>query len=90
VSLRFDLAAARVFFDEFFSLPDELWFGYLTGTASSSEVAATMRALFRAAPLRLKARLVMGNPLSLRGVGYPAAGPPPTSRPTMRADRPTS
>lgn len=63
----------RDFFRAFFSLPDASWRGYLSRTASPSELAATMWALFRELPMPLRVRLMRsafgrGAPHLWRGV----------------------
>ena len=63
--LRLELSDVQAFFDAFFTLPDEQWLGYLTGQQDRREVAATMRAIFAAAPGSLRADLVWGNPRPL-------------------------
>jgi lycopene cyclase-like protein len=63
--LRLDRSALASFFDAFFSLDDDQWFGYLTGTLSPRGVAGMMRAVFLAVPPVVRSRLAAGNPLAL-------------------------
>jgi lycopene cyclase-like protein len=55
----------RAFFDAFFSLDSKLGAVYLSGEASSAELAAVMWKVFQKAPFRLRQRLATGNPLAL-------------------------
>ena len=55
--LKMDVPQTHAFFSAFFSLPDELWRPYQSGTAAPRTIAAAMWALFRAAPPDLKLTL---------------------------------
>ncbi len=66
VLLGLDTAQLQRFFTAFFSLPDPLWTGYLSGTASPSAVRAAMLGVFAAADWDLRRRLV-GAGLGPRG-----------------------
>lgn len=55
--LRLEPAQLREFFGAFFSLPDEQWRGYMSGTIGPGEVAGVMWSLFRMAPMSLRMAL---------------------------------
>ncbi len=55
----------RAFFDAFFSLKTTLSASYVSGEASSADVAKVMWDLFRKSPRHLQAKLASGNPLVL-------------------------
>jgi lycopene beta-cyclase len=59
LSLRGD--GVRSFFDAFFSQPAERWAGYLSGTASSAQVARTMAGVFRSSPWPVRRALAGGR-----------------------------
>jgi lycopene cyclase-like protein len=63
--LRLDRSGLEAFFDTFFALDDDQWFGYLTGTLSPRRIAGMMRDLFAATPSAVRSKLVAGNPLAL-------------------------
>ncbi|MCP9774197.1 lycopene beta cyclase [Cyanobium sp. WAJ14-Wanaka] len=48
--MRYPEAQLRQFFDSFFQLPQEQWYGFLTNTLSLPELVAAMLRLFLAAP----------------------------------------
>lgn len=58
VLLGLDPPATRAFFDAFFRLPPEHWRRYVSRTASSLQVQATMARLMGTVPLPLQARLL--------------------------------
>jgi lycopene beta-cyclase len=55
--LGFGPGQTNQFFDAFFSLPDEQWQGYMSGTLGPREVARVMWSLFRGAPMSLRMAL---------------------------------
>ncbi|OLR93963.1 lycopene cyclase family protein [Actinokineospora bangkokensis] len=57
------LPAAGVpeFFERFFALPEPVWLPFLVGRADVAGTARAMAGLFRAAPWRLRGRLVTGG-----------------------------
>ena len=59
--------SSQAFFDALFELPDEQWFGYLTGQASPRRVAATMREAFGGVSSGLRAKLALASPWLLAG-----------------------
>jgi lycopene beta-cyclase len=65
--LRLDRRHLEAFFHALFELPDEQWFGYLTGQASSRQVAATMREAFGGVSSGLRAKLALASPWLLAG-----------------------
>jgi len=56
----FSRAAASSFFSRFFTLPPADWRSYLDGDVTAPAARATMLALFRDAPMSLRARLMRG------------------------------
>jgi lycopene beta-cyclase len=63
--LEMDQAETRAFFDAFFQLSVGMTTTYLSGEASSAEMARVMWELFRKSPRKLQAKLASGNPLML-------------------------
>jgi lycopene beta-cyclase len=63
--LTMDQGETRSFFDAFFSLGPTVGATYLSGEASSAELASVMWKVFQRAPFRLRQRLATGNPLTL-------------------------
>jgi lycopene beta-cyclase len=63
--LTMDASSVQVFFDVFFALPIRDQATYLSGRATSAELAAVMWRMFNKSPLRLRSKLATGNPLSL-------------------------
>ncbi|KOV79324.1 lycopene cyclase family protein [Nocardia sp. NRRL S-836] len=57
--LRMDAEQTRDFFEVFFRLPPELQRAYLSGREDLAGTTAAMLALFRAAPARLRVKLVL-------------------------------
>ena len=65
--MRFTEPQLRAHFATFFSLPNPQWYGFLTNTASTSELLAAMVRLFATAPWSVKAGLMamQGRELAL-------------------------
>lgn len=64
VLIDLDLAETRAFFSTFFDLDPDAWAAYLRITTEPAELARVMGAMFKAAPWRLRRRLVSQNPLA--------------------------
>ncbi|MFN3254114.1 MAG: lycopene cyclase family protein [Ilumatobacter sp.] len=64
VLLELDPDDVRSFFAAFFDLPVERWAAYLRIDTPPSATASIMLSMFRAAPWRLRRRLVSQNPLA--------------------------
>ncbi len=64
VLVDLDLAEMQAFFASFFDLDVDDWSAYLRITTLPTEMARIMSSLFRAAPWRLRRRLVSQNPLA--------------------------
>lgn len=60
--LRMDASDIGVFFESFFSLPDDVWAPYLRVDSTPSEVARAMRGVFSRVPWPLRRRLATGSP----------------------------
>lgn len=60
--LRMDAGDIGVFFDVFFSLPDDVWSPYLRVDTTAAEVARTMSGVFSRVPWSLRRRLATGSP----------------------------
>lgn len=65
VLLGLDREGLQRFFDAFFDLPVETWSPYLRTDTPPSRVARIMAKLFATAPMRLRVRLVAGDPRRL-------------------------
>jgi len=57
--MGFDEARLRHHFRSFFQLPDPLWYGFLTNTLNSGELALAMARLFGLAPWDVRAGLLL-------------------------------
>ncbi|MGB3735874.1 MAG: lycopene cyclase family protein, partial [Ilumatobacter sp.] len=62
VLLRLDRVGVQQFFDTFFELPVETWSPYMRVDTPPARLAGVMAKMFAAAPWRLRARLVTGDP----------------------------
>jgi len=62
VLLRLDRGGIQQFFDTFFDLPVETWSPYMRIDTPPGRLAGLMTKMFRRAPMRLRARLVTGDP----------------------------
>jgi hypothetical protein len=66
--LRMEQGDLAAFFDAFFSLAPSQWSSYLASGTSVRDCAATMRAVFAAAPASVRRRLMTGDPRRLVAV----------------------
>ena len=62
VLLKLDRAGVQRFFDTFFDLPVETWSPYMRIDTPPTRLAAVMAKMFTKAPMRLRGRLLTGNP----------------------------
>jgi hypothetical protein len=67
--MRYPSAQLGQFFDTFFSLPQEQWYGFLTNTLSLPELVVAMLRLFATAPWSVRWGLMQqkGRELALLG-----------------------
>lgn len=57
--MRFPEDRLRRFFQAFFALPSEQWYGFLTNTSSLSELVTAMLRLFATAPADVRSGLML-------------------------------
>lgn len=62
VLLRLDREGVQRFFDTFFDLPIETWSPYMRIDTPPTRLAGVMTKMFARAPMRLRSRLVTGDP----------------------------